>query len=59
MAMEILKFFFDSVPHFLQLCLLIVLICPWHWTIAKKHIFVVNAELPKKENKKESMVAHG
>ena len=35
---DILNYFFGSAIHFIQLCILIVLICPWHCTSAKKHI---------------------
>lgn len=35
---DILNYFFGSAIHFIQLCILIILICPWHWTSAKKHI---------------------
>ena len=35
--MTILEFFFASASHYIQLLILVILICPWHWTMTRKH----------------------
>ena len=47
---DILNYFFGNALHFILLCILIILICPWHWTSTKKHIIEIKtSDKPKKE----------
>lgn len=53
---DILDYFFGNALHFILLCILIILICPWHWTNTKKHI--VEFKLPEKPKKEQKETIH-
>lgn len=54
--LDILNYFFGDALHYIMLCILIILVCPWHWTATKKHIFEVRMHEKKQ---KEEEVIHG
>ena len=52
---DILNYFFGNALHFILLCILIILICPWHWTSTKKHIIKFEIEQKPKKEAKETI----
>lgn len=57
---DILNYFFSNALHYILLCILVVLICPWHWTSAKKHIieFKIPQGLKAQAKKEEQETIH-
>lgn len=54
--MTILEFFFDSARHYIQLLILLVLICPWHWTTSRRHRHIIEFDIPKKKEEQDERI---
>lgn len=55
---DILDYFFSNALHFILLCIVIILICPWHWTNTKKHVIEFKFPQSTKPKKEEKETIH-